>query len=292
MSETPGADTLELERELRDGVDGVQGGPWKFQSRIGYVLAPSAKGGDFHLSDRVGLDDDHVQVMRVRGWGYYTGGGHGALGLSPEVAANIQNRTGEHVARCHPDNILRLLDALASLRAEKEELRRERDEARAMLEECAVARDASGFLGTVPECIAHWEACSTTYEARAEAAESLLAEAGKALEPFAKSFDGRRDAHSRRHADRDLGYARFDKMPDEWPIEPAVFSMGAYRRARSVATRIASLTAKEPDNDPVDSDTCIDCMGDGRYPSGATCKSCRGSGHVIAGDGISPKVPR
>jgi hypothetical protein len=132
------------------------------------------------------------------------------------------------------------------LRAEKEELRRERDEARAMLEECAVARDASGFLGTVPECIAHWEACSTTYEARAEAAESLLAEAGKALEPFAKSFDGRRDAHSRRHADRDLGYARFDKMPDEWPIEPAVFSMGAYRRARSVATRIASLTAKEP----------------------------------------------
>lgn len=60
---------------------------------------------------------------------------------------------------------------------------------------------------------------------------------------------------------------------------------------REAGAHFASLT-KEPDNDPVGSDTCIDCMGDGRYPSGATCKSCRGSGHVIAGDGISPKVPR
>lgn len=121
----------------------------------------------------------------------------------------------------------------ASLRAEKEELRRERDEARAKAEK------------DLREAGAHF-AKSCEMADRALTAESLLAEAGKVLEPFAKSFDGRRDAHSRRHADRDLGYARFDKMPDEWRIEPAVFSMGAYRRARSVATSIASLTAKEP----------------------------------------------
>ncbi len=221
MSETPGADTLELERRITE---------------------------------------------------YLTGGGL----FNPEMADHeavrdllLDCRAGFKEQRARE----------ASLRAEKEELRRERDAKDALWRETA-EQAATNFDAWLEDI------------ARAEAAESLLAEAGKALEPFAKSFDGRRDAHSRRHADRDLGYARFDKMPDEWPIEPAVFSMGAYRRARSVATRIASLTAKEPDNDPVDSDTCIDCMGDGRYPSGATCKSCRGSGHVIAGDGISPKVPR
>ena len=159
---------------------------------------------------------------------------------------------------------------LASLRAEKEELRRERDEARAYAHEATKAitgltPGGSEYFGKqlwkggdytadIPFCVERIrERMADRHQvkigevqirqcvARAEAAESLLAEAGKALEPFAKSFDGRRDAHSRRHADRDLGYARFDKMPDEWPIEPAVFSMGAYRRARSVSTRIASL---------------------------------------------------
>lgn len=33
------------------------------------------------------------------------------------------------------------------------------------------------------------------------------------------------------------------------------------------------------------SDTCIDCDGLGRYPSGAVCKSCEGSGRVQKGDG-------
>jgi hypothetical protein len=34
-------------------------------------------------------------------------------------------------------------------------------------------------------------------------------------------------------------------------------------------------------------DICIDCDGKGRYPSGATCKSCGGSGRVLPGDGIA-----
>jgi hypothetical protein len=33
-------------------------------------------------------------------------------------------------------------------------------------------------------------------------------------------------------------------------------------------------------------DACIDCDGNGRYPSGAACKSCEGSGRVLPGDGI------
>jgi hypothetical protein len=46
----------------------------------------------------------------------------------------------------------------------------ERDDYRRMFDECAVARDASGFLGTVPQCIEHW---SRSYEA----AEASLAKA-------------------------------------------------------------------------------------------------------------------
>jgi hypothetical protein len=34
-------------------------------------------------------------------------------------------------------------------------------------------------------------------------------------------------------------------------------------------------------------DACIDCDGAGRYPSGAACKSCGGSGRVLPGDGIA-----
>lgn len=66
MSEAPGADTLELERELRD------------------------------VAGRVTRSPRSLNVVQIA-----------------------------------PDEVVRLLDALASLRAEKEELRRERDEARA-----------------------------------------------------------------------------------------------------------------------------------------------------------------
>lgn len=33
-------------------------------------------------------------------------------------------------------------------------------------------------------------------------------------------------------------------------------------------------------------DSCIDCDGAGKYPSGAVCKSCAGAGRVLSGDGV------
>lgn len=33
-------------------------------------------------------------------------------------------------------------------------------------------------------------------------------------------------------------------------------------------------------------DLCIDCDGLGKYPAGHACKSCGGSGRVMAGDGV------
>lgn len=70
-------------------------GPW----RVGYgslhVFADNAKiGGD-------------AMVCEVRGWGYLTGKGHGALGLSSDEAAAIQDANARLIASA-PD----LLDAL------------------------------------------------------------------------------------------------------------------------------------------------------------------------------------
>ena len=37
---------------------------------------------------------------------------------------------------------------------------------------------------------------------------------------------------------------------------------------------------------------CIDCEGSGRYPNGATCKSCAGSGYVSRADALAtPSSP-
>lgn len=55
--------------------------PWP----AGWIAAPSLKGGDTHVAD-------------VRGWGYLTGGGHGALGLDGDAAVRIQAAIGVVIA--------------------------------------------------------------------------------------------------------------------------------------------------------------------------------------------------
>lgn len=52
-------------------------GPWKVGYRAMDVLAPSKKGGD-------------AKVCDIRGWGYLTGKGDGALGLSDVEGYAIQ----------------------------------------------------------------------------------------------------------------------------------------------------------------------------------------------------------
>lgn len=63
----------------------------------------------------------------------------------------------------------------ATLKSQLQAAEKRVEEWKALFDECAVARDTSGFLGTVPECIAHWEACATSREA-------TVAEMRKALE--------------------------------------------------------------------------------------------------------------
>lgn len=57
-------------------------GPWTYTH--GLIFAHSLKGGDCHIAD-------------VRAWGYFTGSGHGALGLSQEEGAAAQDGIREFI---------------------------------------------------------------------------------------------------------------------------------------------------------------------------------------------------
>lgn len=74
--------------------------------------------------------------------------------------------------------------ALLTQRQAREAAERERDEAQAMFDECAIARDASGFLGTVRECIQHW--CNEA--TRADVAEASLVKAKARIAELEAAF--------------------------------------------------------------------------------------------------------
>lgn len=74
-------------------------GPWKVGYRGLDVVAPSLRGGE-------------AKVCDIRGWGYLTGKGHGALGLSEDEATAIQTANARLIA-ASPDLLSALKDLLA-----------------------------------------------------------------------------------------------------------------------------------------------------------------------------------
>lgn len=60
--------------------------PWRGDDLTGFIWCASAKGGN-------------RPVLEIRGWGYLTGGGHGALGLSGAAAREEQEAVCAYVVK-------------------------------------------------------------------------------------------------------------------------------------------------------------------------------------------------
>lgn len=72
------------------------------------------------------------------------------------------------------------------------------------------------------------EEAITAWNTRPPSRNDALEEAAK---PFVKYFNDRRDFYIRRHGKNGgIGAANFDKMPDDWPMENATFTMGDFRK--------------------------------------------------------------
>ena len=68
---------------------GLRGGPDDSPWPFGWIMAEGAPKGPMHVAE-------------VRGWGYLTGGGHGALGLDNDSAVAIQVANA-HLIAAAPD---------------------------------------------------------------------------------------------------------------------------------------------------------------------------------------------
>lgn len=71
--------------QVRELLPRVIKGPWRCDDDADKIWAPSEKGGETFILD-------------VRGWGYLTGKGSGALGLPHDLAISMQKATGDLAA--------------------------------------------------------------------------------------------------------------------------------------------------------------------------------------------------
>ena len=84
-------------KRLRDLATKATPGPWS-------VLSGSLKVGCEHPTKGW-----HC-LFDTRGWGFFTGQGHAALGWSEDRAFDQQTSNADFIAACSPDVILELID--------------------------------------------------------------------------------------------------------------------------------------------------------------------------------------
>ena len=81
-------------------LDDVAQAPWRYCEMTQAIYGNSPRG-------------EHYVAM-IRGWGHYTGNGHGALGLSTGKAIEIQNSLGQRIAK-----VPQLEDEITRLKKDK-----------------------------------------------------------------------------------------------------------------------------------------------------------------------------
>ena len=155
--------TDEMRAEMRKAAAAAAKGKWRVGPYDLDILAPCEKGlGETKLFD-------------IRGWGYYTGKGHGALGLSDEEGRARQAANGKHVALSCPANLLALLDALDRSEARADKAEKE-------LEELAVASDRLIRAGQAAK------AALVECQDQRDAERERTREMAETLEPIVASF--------------------------------------------------------------------------------------------------------
>lgn len=93
-----------LEKLADEATCRTDGGEWKSDDYgIRQIWAKSLKGGNAHIAD-------------VRGWGYFTGMGHGALGLTEDEGIEAQRQIGQFIAATNPATIKALIAELKEAR--------------------------------------------------------------------------------------------------------------------------------------------------------------------------------
>ncbi len=144
--------------DLKRLCEGATAGPWSWQ--YDKIFAPSERGGSFNVAD-------------VRGWGFFTGNGHGGLALPEKEAVARQDANAAFIAAART--------ALPALLAEVERLEAEL----AMIDATLARRPALADLPTRGLQIARAIRVASEADeakARAEAAESEAAALRQALE--------------------------------------------------------------------------------------------------------------
>jgi hypothetical protein len=159
------ADHAELARLAEAAKSRLASGEWRADPNSpSFIWGDSLKGGDTH-------------VAMVRGWGYLTGGGHGAIGLSEEDGLEAQFQVQRFIAAANPSTVLALLSEIAALRSNE----------KAALKECSEwARKAGEAIGKLEtsEAVGIVEG----WQERATEAERKLAEADRKIEDLTSAL--------------------------------------------------------------------------------------------------------
>ncbi|WP_244434343.1 hypothetical protein [Agrobacterium tumefaciens] len=254
--------------EIKKALEGVTPGPWKWfgNASSNSVYLATTHSGRRYVMDfvRWGMKGAQPRFQPERGGMVdakdllqFEVGDRDIVGMDAAKkdgsvyrydVRGIDCPDARYIAAVNPAAISELISTLESLQRENEELRKGNNH---------IAAEKSGIAKNAHSNVDYWK---SQYEAAEAEVNRLQAEIDRkssmpgdhrywegryrdeaaeneklreALTPFVLAFESRRETYSKRYrSNRQLGYANFDKMPDDWAMEKVAFNMGTSRCAR------------------------------------------------------------